>query len=200
MVRVLLVVDAAFRATGEPVSDENLYRLDYFVDAFSRLWRLDALDRYRQKVDEPRSLEIRRALDRLVVSGLVVPSEVVVDAGLIPRVSAVYHLDSSAEPVLGAARRTRVGEREWRLVDEVVFAASSLLDHDFDDAVHLDSTFSDRRLGPNDVLDLESTDDLSTSSMAQRFESAISSMSHREAELTHLYLGHMERAIRNDRG
>ena len=196
MMRVLWIVDSVYRAMGEPVDDGNLLRLDYFADAFSRLWGLDALDRYRQKVEEPRSLATRRSLDTLVVMGLVEPVKVRVVPDGSRRVTAEYYLvEERARFVLEVAAQTAAGRREQRLVNEVVFAAAPLLETGFLDAVHLDATFSDTRVGPNDVLDLGSDHVMATSEVARRFESAISSLREQEPELTHLYLAHLEKAI-----
>jgi hypothetical protein len=195
LARVLLILDATDRLTSSRVSDLDLARLAYFVDAFSSLWGLRAIDRFRLKSEEPRTILLRRALDRLVVSGLIVPTDVRVEDGTVAHVSARYTVDRvRAAPVLSAIRRTHVGVLEAELVDEVVYAAAGLLHGDLDEAIRLDAGQSDRRLGPGDVVDLESTA-AGTSVTARAFLAGVTSTAKAEAELTHLYLAHLERSI-----
>jgi hypothetical protein len=192
--RVLLLIDAVSRAGPIRVSDVDLTRLAYFVDSFSPLWGLPPLDRFRVKLDEPRSAEIRSALNRLVLCGIVEPSDVrVVDS---PRrhLSAHYVVvPERADRVLAAITATEIGRREKELVEEVVFAASGMLDGSLGDAVRSDAAFVDPRVGHMDLIDLASPS--GAWAVAQRFRAGASSNAHVEAELTHLYLAHIERMI-----
>jgi hypothetical protein len=196
-VRVLLVIEAVGRMGPRRVSDLDLARLIYFTDAFSALWGLPPIDQYRLKSDEPRSLSVRRSLDRLVVSGIVQPSDVAVERQPRPHVSARYRVSLEiAKPVLAAIRETWRGRRETELVSEVVYASSGLLDGHLDEALRLDAGFFDQRLGPNDVIDLGESS--KTSLTARMFLAGVSSAAFVEAELTHLYMAHLERLILND--
>lgn len=195
LARVLMILDATDRLTSSRVSDLDLARLAYFVDAFSSLWELRPIDRFRLKSEEPRTILVRRALDRLVVSGVVVPANVRVDEGSVTHLSARYAVDRPrAAPVLAAVRRTDVGLREAELVDEVVYAASAMLEGDLEEAIRLDAGQSDTRLGPGDIVDLESHT-FGTSVTARAFEAGVTSAANAEAELTHLYMAHLERSI-----
>jgi len=193
--RVLLLIEATNRIGAARISDMDLARLAYFTDAFAKLWGLEPLDRYRLKSNEPRSLMIRRALDRLVASGVVVPSSVQVSSSDTPYLTANYRIDRSlARPGLEAIAETTIGRREIKLVDEVVFASAGLLDGHLDEALRMDAGFSDSRVGPNDLIDLGS-ETSGTSQTATRFRSAVSSRALVEAELTHLYMAYLERTI-----
>lgn len=193
--RVLLLVDAVDRVGIRRVSDLDLTRLAYFVDAFSPLWGLFPLDRYRLKVEEePRSDAVRRALNRLVFCGVVQPSEVAVVDTPRPHLSARYRVSHErAEPILSAVRATAPGRREFELVGEVVYASAGLLDGGLASAVQRDAAFSDPRIGPLDVIDLALPHE-GTTRAAKRFTPGTSS-AHVEAELTHLYMAHLERSI-----
>lgn len=193
--RVLLLVDAVGRAGSRRVSDLDLTRLAYFVDAFSLLWGLAPLDRYRPKVEEPRSDAVRRALNRLVVCGVVEPSEIEVVDHPQPHLTARYRVaPERAGPILVAIRATVMGRREAELVDEVVYAAAGLLDGNLAEAVRLDAAYSDPRIGPADVIDLARPSG-GTAEAARRFRSGASSAAFVEAELTHLYMTHLERFL-----
>lgn len=195
LARVLLILDATDRTTASRVSDLDLARLAYFVDAFSALWGLRAIDRFRVKSDEPRTILVRRALDRLVISGVVVPVDIKVTDDVVAHVSARYTIDRErAADVLGAIRQTDTGRREAELVEEVVYASAAMLEGDLDQAVRLDAGQADRRLGPGDVVDLESASS-GTSVTARAFLNGVTTAAKAEAELTHLYLAHLERSI-----
>jgi hypothetical protein len=193
--RVLLLVEAVGRAGIRRVSDLDLARLAYFVDAFSPLWGLSPLDRYRPKIDEPRSDAVRRALNRLVVCGVVEPSEIEVVEHPQPHLSARYRIDSErARPILSAIKITALGRLEAELVDEVVYAAAALLDGKLAEAVRFDAAYSDPRIGPADVIDLARPSG-GTAEAARRFRSGASTAALVEAELTHLYMTHLERLV-----
>lgn len=193
--RVLLIIDAVDRVDPHSVSDLDLSRLAYFVDAFSPLWGLTPLDRYRIKGPEPRSQSVRRAVTRLVATGVVVPSDVTIAAGPTPHLSARYRLDRSlGAPILHAVHATRRGRQEVSLVDEIVFATATMLNGLLDLAVRHDAGFDDPRIGPSDVIDLASSSE-GTTAAAQRFLRGVASRTHVEAELTHLYMAHLERSI-----
>lgn len=195
LARVLLIVDAAGRAAAKPVSDRDLARLAYFVDALSPLWALAPLERFRLKVEEPHSGALRRATNRLVLSGVIVPSEVGVQT-TPPRLTARYVVDDGrASPVLRAIRATSAGRREAELVEEVVYALSGMLDYQLDDAVHRDASYGNPKIGPSDVVDLG---DGKTVTAAQRFVAGASGSALIEAQLVHLYAAHLERVISAD--
>src|SRR4051812_26099022 len=154
--RVLLLVEAVGRVSIRRVSDFDLARLAYFVDAFSPLWGLSPLDRFRAKIEEPRSEAIRRALNRLVLCGIVEPSEIQLIEEPRPHVSARYQVIlARARPVLEAIHATGKGQREAELVEEVVYAAAGLLDGGLAEALRRDAAYGDPRIGPADVIDLE---------------------------------------------
>lgn len=192
--RVLLILDAVGRVSPFRVSDLDLFRLAYFADAFSPLWDLEPLDPYYLKADEPRSISVRQAITRLVVSGVVEPIDVKVVTSPTPHVSARYSVQASlAAPVFEAIRATSIGRREIEMVDEVVFAAAALLDDSLHDAVLQDASYSDARVGPSDVVDVNAAE--GTSAVALLFMTGVASHSHVEAELTHLYMSHLERRV-----
>lgn len=194
--RVLLLVDAVSRTGTRRVSDLDLTRLAYFVDAFSPLWRLEPLDRYRLKVTEVRSRTVRRAVTRLVLGGVIEPSMVTVVDQPRPHLTATYRLlPDRADPVLRAVMATATGRREAALVEEVVYAAAGMLDGSLAEAVTHDAGFSDPTLGPLDVIDL-ARPHRGTTAAAERFRGGASSHALVEAELTHLYMAHLERVIR----
>lgn len=197
--RVLLLVDAVGRASPHRVSDLDLTRLAYFVDAFSPLWGLRPLERYRLKVEEPRSGLVRLALSRLVLAGVVEPSAIEVVAEPTPHLTARYrvHVDL-ARPILKAISATHAGRREIELVDEIVYASAGMLDGTLAEALKRDATFSDSRVGPTDVLDLQPSSG-GTAAAARLFERGVASQAVAEAELTHLYMAHLERLITHDR-
>jgi hypothetical protein len=194
--RVLLLVDATDRVGTRRVSDLDVSRLAYFVDAFSPLWELAPLDRFRVKVDEPRSDSVRRALNRLVLSGVVMPSEIELVMEPRPHLSARYRVVSErAQPVFDAIHETERGRREAELVEEVVYAAAGLLDGGLAEAIRHDAAFGDSRIGPDDVVDLDPPEGGGTAGAAQRFRAGASSSAMVEAELTHLYMAHLERVL-----
>lgn len=193
--RVLLLVDAVDRAGGRRVSDLDLTRLAYFVDAFSPLWGLSPLDRYRAKVEDVRSDDVRRALNRLVVCGVIEPSEIAVLHEPRPHLSARYRVVAErGVPILRAIQATYAGRRETGLVAEVVYAAAALLDGNLAEAVRQDAAYSDPRIGPADVIDLANPE-AGTAEVARRFRPGVSSAALVEAELTHLYMAHLERVV-----
>lgn len=193
--RVLLILDAAVRVGFLPISDMDLARLAYFVDAFCPLWNVRALDPFRLKQDEPYSIAVRLGLDRLVFSGVAVPEDVSVLNEPRPHVTAHYRLDEErAGPGIAAIHATEVGVREATLVDEVVFAASQLSEDRLSEAFRLDASMLNDALGPKDVVDLYSPA-TTTSVVAARFDPGVRTETHREAELTHLYLAHLDRIL-----
>jgi len=197
--RVLLLVDAVGRASPHRVSDLDLTRLAYFVDAFSPLWGLRPLERYRLKVDEPRSRLVRMALSRLVLAGVIEPSAISVVSEPTPHLSARYRVHPElASPILRAIGATDDGRREMELVDEIVYASAGMLDGTLAEALRRDATFSDSRIGPTDVLDLEPSSG-GTAAAARLFQRGVASQAVAEAELTHLYMAHLERLIARDR-
>lgn len=194
-----MIIDSAVRTAGAPVSDLDVYRLSYFVDAFAPLWELASLDRYRPKVSEPLNRTTRLALDQLVLTGIALPENVGVVRQPRPHIHAEYTLEQSrAMPVLVAIRSTRVGRREAQLVNEVVYGASPLLDGRLDAAFHLDATYVDPSKGPGDVLDLRSTAHPSTAVVARQFQAAVRTRREQEAELTNLYMAHLDRMIASE--
>lgn len=193
--RVLLLIDAVGRMSTHRVSDLDLARLAYFIDAFSPLWGLAPVDRYRLKIDEPRSRVVRRALNRLVFCGAVEPSDVRVAREPTPHLSARYRVvPALSAPVLAAIKATAIGQREMELVDEVVYASAGLLDGSLDEAVRRDAAYSDSRLGPADVIDLAQPSG-GTTQAARLFQRGVASHAFVEAELTHMYMAHLERSI-----
>jgi hypothetical protein len=99
-----------------------------------------------------------------------------------------------ARPILAAIRATASGRREAELVEEVVYAAAGFLDGNLSDAVRRDAAYSDPRIGPADVIDLARPFG-GTTEAARRFQPGASSTAWIEAELTHLYMAHLERLI-----
>jgi hypothetical protein len=193
--RVLLLVDAVDRASPRRVSDLDLIRLAYFADAFSDLWGLHPIERYRLKVQEPRSQLVRSALNRLVLSGVVEPSAVRLTLHPTPHLSARYRVvPAIAQPILHAIAATAVGRREMDMVYEVVYASAGLLDGSLAEAVRQDATYGDSRIGPSDLLDLGPSTG-GTSATARLFSRGVASQAVKEAELTHMYMAHLERSI-----
>ncbi len=193
--RVLLLIGAVDRAGTRRVSDLDLTRLAYFVDAFSPLWGLAPLDRYRAKVEEVRSAAVRQALNRLVVCGIVEPSEIRLLEDPRPHLSARYRVvPERSRPIFEAIHATDRGRREAALVEEVVYAAAALLDGGLADAVQRDASYGDPRIGPADVIDLAPPEG-GTAEAARRFRAGASSVALVEAELTHLYMAHLERVV-----
>ena len=193
--RVLMLIAAADRIGTRRVSDLDLTRLAYFVDAFSPLWGLAPLNRFRAKFDEPRSDSIRQALNRLVLSGVVEPSEIHLLEEPRRHLSARYRVDPErSQPIFEAIYATARGRREAELVEEVVYAAASLLDGGLAEAMRRDAAYGDPRIGPADVIDLEPREG-GTAEMARRFRAGASSTALVEAELTHLYMAHLERVL-----
>jgi hypothetical protein len=194
--RVLLLIAAAERVGTRRVSDLDLARLAYFVDAFSPLWGLVPLDRFRAKLDEPRSEAVRQALNRLVVFGIVEPSEIRLVEEPRPHLSARYRvLAERAQPIFEAVYATDSGRKEAELVDEVVYAAAGLLEGSLAEAIKRDAAYGDPRIGPADVIDLDPAEG-GTAEAARRFRAGASSVALVEAELTHLYMAHLERIVR----
>lgn len=192
---MLLLIDAVDRAGGRQVSDLDVARLAYFIDAFSPLWGLLPLDRYRAKVEDVQSDDVRRALNRLVVSGVIEPSEIAVLDEPRPHLSARYRVVAErGAPILRAIQATDAGRREMELVDEVVYAAAALLDGNLAEAVRRDAGYGDPRIGPADLIDLAAPG-AGTAEVARRFRSGASSAALVEAELTHLYMAHLERVV-----
>lgn len=193
--RVLLILDASLRTGRVAVSDTAVTRLAYFVDAFCELWDVRPLDRFRLKQEDPRSLAVRQGLDRLVFGGIAIPESVSVTDGLRPQVGAHFELDlARARPVIDAIGLTEVGRREISLVDEVTFAASRLAGDRLSEAFRLDASLLNQALGPRDVIDLLEGA-VTTSGVARRFEAGVRSGADREAQLTHLYLAHLDRMV-----
>jgi hypothetical protein len=174
--RVLMLIDAVARAGTRRVSDLDLTRLAYFVDAFSPLWGLAPLDRYRAKVDEVRSDAVRQALNRLVFCGVVEPSDISLLEEPRPHVSARYRIvPGPSQTIFEAIYATAIGRREAELVEEVVYAAAALLDGNLDEAIRHDAAYSNPRIGPADVIDLARPEG-GTTEAARRFRAGASSV------------------------
>jgi hypothetical protein len=133
-----------------------------------------------------------------VVCGVVEPSEISLLEEPRPHLSARYRLvPERSRPIVRAIYATDRGRREAELVEEVVYAAAGLLDGNLADAVRHDAAYGDPRIGPADVIDLAPPEG-GTAVAARRFRAGASGTALVEAELTHLYMAHLERVVTRD--
>lgn len=190
--RILTLVHFADRAGCDALHEQDIGDLSYFVDAFGPLWSVQPIQAERTKGGSTRTAAVRDALDLLVVGRFVEPHDVrVVEGELNPTFTPTARFSA----VMERLAVTRIGRLEMACAQEVALAAAVLMDGRMPMAVRLDATMSTGRLGPNDVADFTDPTSPTTSAMASRFRGAAVTNEHTVAELTHLYMQHLDRSI-----
>ncbi|TPK96545.1 MULTISPECIES: hypothetical protein [unclassified Mesorhizobium] len=163
--RVLLLLDAAERASVAPLSTDRLHALAYLADVLSPVWHLPAFDQVVMKSSGgPFFPELQREMDRLVAAGLLEVSNI----RYVPRprggarIEGCYGLRFGSphlEDLLGrlgargsdAALDPRDVQIHAFLI-ELAGALARLPGDELSRAATSDVTYSDRRVDNNNLI------------------------------------------------
>ena len=168
--RVLVLLDAAERASVAPLPTERLHAFAYLADVLSPVWGLAAFDRVVLKeIGGPFYPGLQREMDGLVAAGLLHVSDLTyVDR---PREGARIHGSYSlafGSPHLPAildalgcgSPELALDPRDVRIhtfLIELAGALARLPNDEIDRAATIDVTYADRRIHENNLVYLDRT-------------------------------------------
>jgi hypothetical protein len=164
--RVIQLLDAAERAGVTPIPARRLHAYAYLADVLSPVWNLQPFEGKILKLRHgPHYPDLQQELDRLVVMGLVLVSELqyVSREGAGPLVDADYAINFESPHLenLLAALGARTLEQSLDPNDfkvhaflvELACAIATLPDEQVDQAASLDATYADDRIDYKNIVD-----------------------------------------------
>ena len=204
-VRLLVLLDAARLAGLTPLPAARLHIMAYLADVLSPVWDLDPYDgKVLKRPDGPFFPELQHDLDRLVGSGMVAVEKVghrsLGDDRL--QVNSSYTLNTAlAGNVLRHVSTLSDEHSSSAFMRELMLAMSAMTDEDIDRAFRQDATYSNKRIGPGNVIDFAewSESNFSVSAADRIGELVPTEADVGPGEKVHLYFRHLQRRLHGNR-
>ena len=186
----------------------RLHLIAYLSNVLSPIWDMPINARSRLKKDGsilklsdgPFYPDLQSDLDRLVGLGVAHVENLnyrVIDGGRY-RLEGMYRINAAlAEPILSCLNSLPNEAETATYVREIVLALSSLSDEEMDKAATQDATYSDSKIGVDNVIDFGEWDSINYSSAAanKAGEWVNARIAVGAGEKVHLYIRHLRRRL-----
>ena len=204
-IRLVVLLQASAEAGIEPLPTMRLHAVAYLANVLAPVWDMPSVDgAILKRSGGPFYPDLQRDLDRLVGLGVVAVADlkhVRIDDNHY-RVEASYRLNlRMAAPILDYLETLADEAEAAHFVRELVLALSSLSDEEIDRAVTEDATYSNPRVGPDNVIDFgEWVETNYSAAAAEKVGSLIPTGAVVGAsEKVHLYVRHLRRRLQGGR-
>lgn len=204
-IRLVVLLQASAEAGIEPLPSMRLHAIAYLANVLAPVWDMPSADgAILKRSGGPFYPDLQRDLDRLVGLGVASVADlrhVRLDDNHY-RVEASYRLNPRmAAPILEYLSTLPEEAEAARFVRELALALSSLSDEEIDRAVTEDATYSNPRIGPDNVIDFgEWIEANYSAAAAEKVGSLIPTGAVVGAsEKVHLYVRHLRRRLQGAR-
>lgn len=204
-VRIVILLQASAEAGIEPLPTLRLHAIAYLANVLAPVWDMPSVDgAILKRSGGPFYPDLQRDLDRLVGLGVVRVADLrhVRLDDTHYRVEASYRLNPAmAAPILEFLETMPAEAAAAHFVRELVLALSALSDEEIDRAVTEDATYSNPRVGPDNVIDFGEWLETNYSvAAAQKVGSLIPTGAVvGPSEKVHLYVRHLRRRLQGGR-
>lgn len=204
-VRIVVLLQASAEAGIEPLPTMRLHAIAYLANVLAPVWDMPSVDgAILKRSGGPFYPDLQRDLDRLVGLGVVRVADLrhlrLDDSHY--RVEGSYQLNPPlAEPILEYLEMLPGEAAAAHFVRELVLALSALSDAEIDRAVTEDATYSNPKVGPDNVIDFgEWLETNYSAAAAQKVGSLIPTGAVvGPSEKVHLYVRHLRRRLQGGR-
>jgi hypothetical protein len=204
-IRLVVILDAAERASLAPLPVVQLHTLAFFANVLSPVWQMPPLEgSLLKRRGGPYYPPLQRDLDRLVGVGVAIISDLghERDDEARWRLEGSYRLNRQfADRIIDAIAAWPSEQMVMKFVRELALAVSALDDEEIDRSTRADATYSDPQVDFGSVVDFAQFRDLNYAANAAneigRFLPG--GVTPTSGEKLHLYVRHLHKRLQGGR-